>query len=246
MSFKKAVIVAAGKSSRLYPLTLDTPKGLLDIGGEKLLERSIRLLKEQGVEEILVVTGFQRKKMEEALAQPGVNFLFNPFFAETNNLGSLWMAKQWVGSDSFFYLHSDLIYHSGFLELLKSDDMAEESRLLVDFGPVDEEAMKVRLKNDYLLESNKQIPLDEAAGEWVGIASFIAKDAPVLFETLEEVLEERMFQSYDTEAFTRLAKREGARGVRFKAIATAGLPWFEIDFLEDLEKAKIKMLSGEF
>lgn len=54
---KKAVIVAAGLSTRLHPLTKDLPKGLLTVGGETILGRSVRLLRGAGIDEVLLVVG---------------------------------------------------------------------------------------------------------------------------------------------------------------------------------------------
>ena len=54
----KGIILAAGMGTRLRPLTLNTPKSLIEIKGETLIERQIRFLREKGVEEIVVVTGY--------------------------------------------------------------------------------------------------------------------------------------------------------------------------------------------
>lgn len=231
---RRAVIVAAGRSSRLYPLTLDTPKGLLEIGGEKLLGRSIRLLREAGVEQIAMVVGFQRQKLQEAFAADGVHFIHNPFFAETNNLGSLWFAREWVRENDFFYLHSDIIYEDSMLGSMTSGLGTAEGSFLTDTAPTDEEAMKVRANDGFYVESSKAVPPAEAYGEWVGIAAFRAETCRVLFETMGEVLEERLFQSYDTEGFNRMAER----GHRFKIVPTEKRPWVEIDFEADLKRAR--------
>ncbi len=233
--FKKAVIVAAGRSTRLYPLTEKTPKGLLDVGGESMLGRSMGLLRKFGVTDICVVVGFERRQMHAALKQDGVTLIFNPFFAQTNNLGSLWFTQKWVGGDPFVYLHSDLVYDGAMLEEIMSFDPGHGASLLVDRNSVDEEAMKVRLSGDGLLvESNKEIPLDEADGEWTGIAGFSGQVVDTMFDTLEEVLEEGLLEAYDTEAFTRMA----GRGIPFRVVNTDGLPWKEVDFLSDLEDAR--------
>jgi len=231
----KAVIVAAGKSSRLYPLTKTTPKGLLDIGKESLLKRSIRILKENGIKEIAIVVGFERQKIQEQLAQEGITFIFNPFFAQTNNLGSLWFAKQWVNNEPFLYLHSDIIYDSTLVTEMIDSKLDSGALMLVDADSIDEEAMKVRISSDGLMvESNKEIPLNEANGEWIGMTRFSRNVIPDMFATLEEVLEENSFQAYDTEAFSRMANRN----IPFYIEYTHEKPWVEIDFLSDLEKAK--------
>jgi L-glutamine-phosphate cytidylyltransferase len=103
MNTKKAVIVAAGISSRLYPLTLETPKCLIEINSVALLKRSVLQLRKNGIDQIAVVVGFHRQKVMDAMKDiPRVYFIFNPFFKETNNLASLGLARSFIEKDSFF------------------------------------------------------------------------------------------------------------------------------------------------
>jgi choline kinase len=234
MSVRKAVIVAAGRSSRLYPLTENLPKGLLDVAGEGLLERSLRILRENGIEEIAVVIGFCREKMVKALSYHGVEFIFNPFFAETNNMGSLFFARAFVGDDPFIYLHSDILYEPSLLAEMIALPAPGEINLLVDEGPTDDEAMKVRVEDGRFVESSKQVPIAEAFGEWVGIATVSSEAVTPLFEEIALLLDGREFEVYDTAAFNRMA----AASTRFAIVKTTGRPWVEIDFPEDLERAR--------
>jgi len=233
---KKAVIVAAGRSSRLYPRTLNQPKGLLDVSGEALLSRSVRILKNSGIEEIAVVVGFEKEKIKQHLGSDGITYIFNPFFAETNNLGSLFLARNWVGNDSFLYLHSDLVFDEGLIKLMMNPPRENNiASLLVDLGPTDEEAMKVRLsKEGRFLESNKEIPIKDASGEWVGIAHFSSESIQTMFLELEDVLDRKQFQAYDTRAFSSLSEK----GMNFEIVPTENHPWIEVDFEEDYLKAK--------
>ncbi|MCC7440775.1 MAG: phosphocholine cytidylyltransferase family protein [Bdellovibrionales bacterium] len=230
---ERAVIVAAGRSSRLYPLTLEKPKGLLDLKNETLLGRSMRLLRERGIREFAIVVGYRHDQMERALAGPGVTFVPNPFYEQMNNGGSLWCARHWVGGRPFLYLHSDLAYDGGLLDPMM-DVPQTEAALLTDFGATDEEAMKVEATADRrLIASSKQIPAPRSAGEWVGIAAFSGGITQALFQSLEQVLWDRDFQAYDTEAFTRMARA----GHSFRLVPTDGKPWAEIDTQADYDRA---------
>jgi choline kinase len=233
-SITRAVIVAAGRSTRLHPLTLEKPKGLLEVAGEALLVRSVRLLRESGIREIAVVVGFEASQIVAAL-EGQCSFLVNPFYPLCNNMGSLWFAREFVGSEPFVYLHGDLIYDERILKeaLVAGSKPVADLELVTDFGPVDEEAMKVRASTDgFLIESSKDIPLNEAAGEWTGIAA-VRKPKPV-FQMIEELLLAGSHNVYDTAAFTRLA----SEGMRMLCSPTHGLPWKEIDFASDLEEAR--------
>ena len=229
----KAIIVAAGRSSRLYPLTSETPKSLLRIGETSMIERSVDLLNAAGISDIVVVVGFCHEKIRRQL-RGRARFVLNPFYAETNNMGSLWLALPHVGGDDFVYLHADVVYHDDLLRRLLADDLGAEIQLLTDFDSVDAEAMKVRLRHGRFVESSKAIPFDQAAGEWTGLARVAAGATAPLYECIEGLLAEQRLQDYDTAAFTRLA----GNGMRFGLTPTDGLPWCEIDTPADLARAR--------
>ncbi|HCL56825.1 MAG TPA: hypothetical protein DHW82_07435 [Spirochaetia bacterium] len=234
MEIKKAVIVAAGLSSRLYPLTLERPKGLLPVGGKSLLERSIGILRKNGIEDIAVVVGYKKEMIMEAL-DSSITYIPNPFYKHCNNLGSLWFARNFVHNDPIVYMHGDIIYDEKifsqtFQSFLKRKDDIE---LVTDFTRHDEESMKVRItKENYLIESSKEIPLDKAAGEWTGITYI--RNSEAVFKYFSKVLFEEGLNHYDTKAFSEMA----ADGYKIYCSSTMELPWTEIDFIDDYEKAK--------
>src|SRR3954447_10153452 len=165
----KAIIVAAGRSSRLYPLTSETPKCLLTIGETSIIERSIDLLNAAGISDVIVVVGFCHEKIRRQL-RGRARFVLNPFYTETNNMGSLWLAMPHTGGNAFVYMHADVIYHQDLLARLLADASGDDIQLLTDFDSVDAEAMKVRIDQGRFVESSKAIPLGQAAGEWTGLA----------------------------------------------------------------------------
>ena len=231
---KKAVIVAAGLSSRLYPLTLNEPKGLLKVGKLGLLERSINILKKSGITDIAIVVGFKQKKIIESLDK-GLTYIKNPFFAQCNNMGSLWFAKDFVKNEPFIYLHGDIIYNEEiFIKSLGHfNNNFNDMELLVDFGETDEEAMKVKVSDsNYLIESSKQISSADSKGEWTGIA-FIRSSKEV-FNCIEDVIFNDGLNYYDTFGFSKMA----SSGSKIYCYDTNNAPWVEIDFIDDYKKAK--------
>src|SRR3989338_8091308 len=102
----KAIILAAGKSSRLYPLTIDTPKGLLDIGGVQPIIRIVNLLAGEGIEDITVVVGHQKEKIMSAL---GSQVTFHDFldFETKNNFHTLWSVREKIVGETLI-LYSDV------------------------------------------------------------------------------------------------------------------------------------------
>lgn len=86
---KNAIILAAGFGIRMVPINTETPKGLLEIKGERLIECTIRQLHEVGITEIYVVVGFMKEQYEYLIDEYGVDLIVAPDYATKNNLHSL-------------------------------------------------------------------------------------------------------------------------------------------------------------
>ena len=84
-----AIIMAAGTSSRFIPLSLEKPKGLLEIKGEVLIERQIRQLKDAGVKDVTIVTGYKARSFEYLRDKYGVSLVHNEDYARYNNTSSI-------------------------------------------------------------------------------------------------------------------------------------------------------------
>ena len=86
---RNAIILAAGFGMRMVPINLTTPKALIEVGGEPLIERTIRQLHEEGIKDITVVAGFMKDNFEYLMDEFGVDLVINPDYASRNNLHSL-------------------------------------------------------------------------------------------------------------------------------------------------------------
>lgn len=84
-----AVIMAAGTSSRFAPLSYEMPKGLITVKGEVLIERQIRQLREAGINDIYIVTGYKAKESEYLADKFGVKLVHNPYYDTRNNNASI-------------------------------------------------------------------------------------------------------------------------------------------------------------
>lgn len=125
LATKTAVILAAGIGSRLHDVFPGRPKGFIPIGEESLIERSVRLLKANGVARIVIVSGFQADFYKRfASARPGVEIVENPLYATTGSMASLACALRMVDSD-FLLLESDLLYESRGLTAILEDGRSD-------------------------------------------------------------------------------------------------------------------------
>ena len=91
-----AIILAAGYGMRMVPINTETPKGLIEIYGEPLIERTIRQLHEAGIRNIYIVVGFMKEKYEYLIDEYGVTLLVNTEYSRKNNLHSLALAARYL------------------------------------------------------------------------------------------------------------------------------------------------------
>ena len=107
---KNAIILAAGTSSRFVPLSEETPKGLIVVKGEVLLERQIRQLQEAGIDDITLVVGFMAERFKYLEDKFGVKLVMNEDYARYNNTSSIMRVLDLLGNT--YILTSDNYYPS--------------------------------------------------------------------------------------------------------------------------------------
>ncbi len=102
-----ALLMAAGFGSRFVPLTFETPKGLLEVFGERMIERQIRQLHQAGIRDITIAVGYLKEKFEYLIDRYGVKLLFNPEYSSKNTLSTIWHARSVLKGKNMYILSSD-------------------------------------------------------------------------------------------------------------------------------------------
>jgi choline kinase len=232
-----ALIMAAGRGSRLGGLAADRPKSLIDLGGITPLELQLDVLTARGVSRAVLVTGYRRDLLQAAAEQRAagrieLEFVFNPFWSVTNVLGSAWFARDRL-RDDFVYAHADTVFDPTILDdLLQTDaDIA----LPVDMRACEPEQMKAEVSGDRVVHLSKDLPEERTCGEFIGIGLFRSRIVPGLVGAIEREVADGAIGSYFEAAINRLIADDGAAAV---AVPTRGRAWTEIDFAEDLETAR--------
>lgn len=227
---RSAIILAAGNGHRMGRLTVDRPKCLLEIGGEPLLERQLASLEACGVRDVTVVVGYQGARIRSRLGDR-VRYVENARYRETNSLYSLWLARNRLAGGALV-LNADVLVPTLLVERLFGSP-AEDAVLIDRRQPLGPEEMKIKLWFDLVIDFSKELPPEQADGENVGIAKFGAEGGRRLVEHLESLIAAGFEQAWAPLAFRALAREWPLR-----AVATDGVPWTELDFPEDLERAR--------
>jgi len=173
----------------------------------------------------------------EAELNGRAQLLLNPRHAETNSLYSLWLAREFAAG-GFVLLNADVLFDPEILlRVLRSphpEALAVERR-----GQFSPEEMKVELAGDRILAMSKDLPAERAHAENLGVLKFSPEGARLLFDRIEELLAaggEKQFCPY---AFNAIAAHRPLH-----AVAVNGLPWIEIDFADDLLRAREEVLPA--
>ena len=234
----RGVILAAGKGSRLNGVAGDAPKCLVEVGGHSLIARQIDTLRAAGVDDIAVVVGAQQHHVRRVCGK-GLTYIENTRYAETNSLYSLWMARPLL-YEGFVVLNCDVLFHPALLEDLLTS--RHENALLLGYReanqpPFGDEEMKVRVRGGRVLDMSKTMDPAEADGENLGIVKFGARGAAALVDIMDGIVGEGRLREWAPRAFAEFAQQHPLH-----AIGTRGLPWIEIDFPEDYERAVNEVL----
>ncbi len=238
----KGIILAAGKGSRLNGTIGDKPKCLLRVGGRTLVDRQIDTLRRAGITNIAVVVGCQADAVRRECGH-GITYIENSRFAQTNSLYSLWLARPLLlDGDGFVVMNCDVLFHPRLLiDLLTAQ---HTDALLIayqddDSTPLGDEEMKIKVRRGRVVDMAKTLPPDEADGENLGIVKFGAEGARLVAELLDERVAAGGLRDWAPRAFAEFARKRPLH-----AIGTRGLPWTEIDFPEDYDRAINEILPA--
>ncbi len=231
-----AIILAAGRGSRMQHLSAEQPKCLTEVEGRALLDWQITALTNALITEIGIVTGYRR----ELLATRGLREFHNERWAETNMVSSLACAEEWITAGPCIVSYADIFYRAEPVRAL----MNSEARLAVTFDPdwrrlweerfgdPLQDAETFRLKPDGTLAEIGQRPtsLDDVEGQYMGLLRFTPKGWAEMDRLRQALTPEVRDRSHMTGMLQRVIE---AGRVPVGAIAATG-PWGEIDTAEDL------------
>jgi choline kinase len=233
----RAIILAAGQGSRLLPLTADRPKCLIDFSGRSLLDWQLEMLGRNGIDDVLVVTGFREDQIEAALARrgrsPRVTTLFNPFYKVADNLGTLWMARDWLQGDCLT-LNGDTLVSEALVARALSAGLQGIAVTVDRKDAYDADDMKVvRADDGRLLAIGKR--LDEGVNaESIGLIVYRGDGAARFRGEIERV----MRTAEGTNVWYLRVVHQLAQRERVETLDISGEAWGEVDFPEDLDRAR--------
>jgi choline kinase len=241
----QAIILAAGISKRLRPLTDSTPKCLLKVGDKTILEMTVDNILKNGIEEFVMVTGYREEMIKNYIGDkyPGLNikYLTNPDYENNNNSYSLWMTRNCIIGDCIL-LDSDILFDYRIVgKLLNS---GYENCLAVNCNhSLGEEEIKVIVDSrNKILHIGKEPDPAKSMGESIGAEKF----SYGFFSKLGVVLNRKISRENNVNEFYEVSFQELINeGNSLYAVDVSEYRSMEIDTPEDLNRAKNEFAKVE-
>jgi choline kinase len=232
----KAIILAAGRGSRMKDLTNERPKCLLEFRGKTLLDWQLESLRDAGISEIAIVTGYKR----ELLASRGLVEFYNPQWSKTQMVRSLMCANEWLNAEPCIVSYSDIVFESSAVVSLKK----AESFLSITYDPnwlelwtkrfsnplLDAETFKLDSDGNLAEIGNKSSSTQNIEGQYMGLLRFTPTGWEVLSRIYSRLSEEEKNKLHMTGALQKI--------IESKKITIMAVPyydfWSEFDSASDL------------
>jgi len=233
----KAILLAAGASRRLQPLTKDTPKCLIRIGEKSIIEHQLDAVEAAGIEEAVIVVGYLKEKIVNFIGHEyrgirRISYIENPDFALTNTIYSLYLARDCFIDDDFIYFNADVLFHREIVALLVNS--GKQNVLAMEYKRCGQEEVKFTTDSqNRVIKLGKEIPLDEAEGEFIGIAKFGSSISHEFIKTLKTYAVRGERNLFFEKAVEDILDRD-----IFYTLDVTHIPSIEIDFPKDLKKAQ--------
>jgi choline kinase len=241
----KIVILSAGKGLRLRPITSRVPKCLIEVSSKTILKHQLDLfIKHNQIEEIIIIIGYKADLIKNYIkshynSHPKIKLLVNKSYNTTNNMFSLYLAKQYI-NNSLLLMNGDVILDKEIVNGLI--DFPFKNAIAVDIGEYNKESMKVIQKNNYLIDISKKINKQNALGCSIDFYKFSEEGKNILFNKIEEFINIRNEKNLWTEVAIQSLLRNNQ--LKMKAYDIKDKTWIEIDNLKDLKTAN-KLFSSK-
>ncbi|WP_411169890.1 winged helix-turn-helix transcriptional regulator [Clostridium sp. MB05] len=221
---KQAVILGAGKQK-----DFNIPTGVLPIGDNLIIERTISILKEFGIEKILIITGFKSEEYNNAISKyDNVSCVYNPNYINTGTMSSLACAKGII-SDDFILVESDLVFEKRAIKFL-TDNIIRDCALITDVSGIGDETF-VEIRNNYLYKIGKDMhQFNKIDGEFVGITKLSFKLFNLMLDEFSKNINPMVNYEY--------ILLDVARTYDVGYVKVDALKWGEVDTLEQYNKIK--------
>lgn len=224
----KAILMAAGRGTRISRHIDGNCKCTLDIGGTTLIRHTVEMLLKHSIE-VHIVLGYQKELIIQSLKGLSVTFHYNTFYSVTNSLSSLWFAKDQLEGDTVILGNADVFWEENLLPILLNDE--RDCVMLSDSSRVEQGDYLFRVEDEAVRDYGKGLDKNKANCEYVGLAKI---SGPFIRECRAELIYMVEAQRHNAWWEQVLYNMIPARNIWTSDVA--GHFWAEIDFIEDYQR----------
>ncbi|MCC8145192.1 MAG: phosphocholine cytidylyltransferase family protein, partial [Bacteroidales bacterium] len=230
----KDVILAAGLGTRLRPLTNDVPKCMVPVNGKYIIDKQIDNLIDAGINEIIVIAGYNAEKLISHLAikYPSIKVVNNKRYDQTNNMYSLYMASDYVNGKDFLLMNADVYFDANIITGLVNSE--KKNLIACDKTEYIEESMKVTTDStEKINHISKKIGKDDYHAISIDVYKLSGKASAILFNEIKNTIE----VDKEENMWTEVALDKILDQADFYPYIISGR-WCEIDNYDDLAYAE--------
>ncbi|MBQ9872438.1 MAG: NTP transferase domain-containing protein [Eubacterium sp.] len=228
------IILAAGKGSNLYPLTLKYAKTSFRLDeNTTVLQRMVRSIRKADKDaEIVVVVGYKADVIREELVDENVRFVTNPFYEVTNSISSLWFARDYLERENVAVVNGDVVFSD---EIINSYLVVptDHPYVLVDSSKEVAGAYNVVASEDQVLVMSKK--LEHFTARYACLTKLDPVSSRLLKEEIDSMIHENMYDQYFEDSLVQMIM---FHDFQLFAEDIAGKRWTEVDTVDDLLTAQ--------
>lgn len=227
------IFLAAGKGTRLHPLTLQHPKSLYRLDKDtSVLQRMVSLLKKyDALAKIVIVTGFMADMLQAEIDE--VKFIHNPFYAVTNSIASLWFARDYLAAnEDVTIINGDIVMEEKLISEVICKKVLKPTVLLDSSIKINGD-YNVQVNGDKVLVMSKE--LNEYSGEYAGVAKLPPDSALDVKNEIEIMMKTEMYDQWYENALVQMIFQ---RNFELYYQDISSYHWTEVDNVGDFLLAK--------
>ncbi len=230
----RALILAAGRGTRISRYLMGCPKCTVNVGGENgdelpLIAYTVDMLKRNGIKDVAISVGYNHEVIEKILAGKDVQFFYNPFYDVTNSIGSAWFAKPFLKEEDTLIMNGDVYLEDALLKNIINEKLSPV--LFSDESRKEEADYKLKYENNVLLKYGKELDGEDITGEYVGIAKLGASYIEKFLIQLDKMINLQKHSVWWENVLYELSESSKVfvRDVKNQF-------WAEVDYIEDYKR----------
>lgn len=224
----KAILLAAGRGTRISRMIEEVPKSTLPINGIPLIRYTVKMLQKANID-IVVCVGYNKKKIYSALEGLEVEYCYNPFYDVTNSIASIWFAREKL-DDDLLIINADVFFSEEILNLVldnKSDVVMAIDKSRIATGDYFFETTD----NGCITKYGKELPIEHRSCEYVGVAKVEKTFLNSFISRMDKLIDGQQHNLWWENILYSFTKERN-----INTIDVDGRFWAEIDYFDDYER----------